>query len=203
MLTLIAHNDDDLLRLFDLDHATNDRLWAENGHLPGIASHELVFGVPHYGVINASFTHAHPLGSRFNGPDRGAWYAGFEIETAQAEMIFHKTREYAEINRYEDSVSYDDYLADFGGEYCDLRGPGKFKAILDLKSYSASQIFAARLLNRGGLGVVYPTVRRRSGTCLACFRPGAIGNVRKHYRYWFTWSGSPDPQVVCSSEAAQ
>lgn len=43
-------------------------------------------GVPYYRIVNAAFTHAHPLGSRFNDPDRGAWYAAFELETAQAEI---------------------------------------------------------------------------------------------------------------------
>ncbi len=59
--------------------------------LPGIGVRELLFGVPYYRVVNAAFTHAHPLGSRFNGPDRGAWYAAFETRTAQAEVAFHKT----------------------------------------------------------------------------------------------------------------
>lgn len=35
------------------------------------------------------------LGSRFNGPDRGAWYAAFETRTAQAEVAFHKAVELA------------------------------------------------------------------------------------------------------------
>lgn len=68
VLTRIADNSQHLQDLFDLDHATNDRLSAENGLLPGISSYELVFGVPNYRVINAVFTHAHLLGSRFNGP---------------------------------------------------------------------------------------------------------------------------------------
>src|SRR3954452_24655462 len=87
VLTLIADDHDHLKSLFDLDRATNDRLWAEDGRLPGIASYELVFGVPNYRVINGSFTHPHPLGSRFNNSERGAWYAGFELETSQAEII--------------------------------------------------------------------------------------------------------------------
>jgi hypothetical protein len=53
---------------------------AENDLLPGIGVRELLFGVPYYRVVNAAFTHAHPLGSRFNDPERGAWYAAFEIK---------------------------------------------------------------------------------------------------------------------------
>src|SRR5436853_318254 len=74
----------------------NDRLLAEHQRFPGIGVEELVFGVPCSHVVNAAFCHPHPLGSRFNGPDRGAWYAGFALETAQAEVAFHKRVELAE-----------------------------------------------------------------------------------------------------------
>src|SRR5690606_4874539 len=97
VLADIADDDAHLRDIFDLDNATNDRLLAENGLLPGIGIHELVFGVPYYRIVNAAFCHAHPLGSRFNGPDRGAWYAAFEPETAQAEIAFHKWVELAEV----------------------------------------------------------------------------------------------------------
>ena len=69
---------------------------AENNLLPGIGIHELVFGVPNYRIVNAAFCHPHPLGSRFNGPDRGAWYAGTELETAHAEVVYHRGNELAE-----------------------------------------------------------------------------------------------------------
>ena len=36
VLVRIAASDDDLAAIFDLDHATNDRLLGENGLLPGI-----------------------------------------------------------------------------------------------------------------------------------------------------------------------
>jgi len=196
VLIFIADNGQHLQDLFDLDHATNDRLWAENDLLPGITGHELVFGVQNYRVINGAFTHANPQGSRFNGSDRGAWYAGFELETAQAEIIFHKTREYIEINRFDDSVSYDDYLADFSGEFHDIRDSEGFRKYLDPNSYVASQRLSEDLLKAGSLGVVYPSVRRRDGTCIACFRPAAVGNVRKHDRYAFTWAGRITPQLT-------
>ena len=115
VLVRIADDDDHLRGIFDLDDATNDRLLAENDLLPGIGVDELVFGIAHYRIINAAFTHASPLGSRFNGPDRGAWYAGFELETSRAEVAWHKSVELAEIGWFHESVTYDDYRADFGG----------------------------------------------------------------------------------------
>ena len=48
---------------------------------------------------------ARPRGlNRFNGPNRGAWYAAFEIETAITEVSFHLTRELDNIGVYETTV---------------------------------------------------------------------------------------------------
>ena len=199
VLARIADDNKHLQDLFDLDHATNERLWGENGLLPGISSQELVFGVPNYRVINAAFTHAHPLGSRFNGPDRGAWYAAFALKTAQAEVAFHKSTEYAEIDRFEDSITYDDYLADFSGNFHDLRKSPKFDRVLAPDSYVTSQAVSQRLLDTGSSGIVYPSVRHAGGTCIACFRPALVVNVRKDKRYRFTWRGTPIPKIISYS----
>ena len=196
VLTRIANTEQHLQDLFHLDHATNERLWGEHGLLLGIDGHELLFGVPNYHVINATFTHAHPLGSRFNGPDRGAWYAGFALKTAQAEIIFHKSTEYSEVGRFEDSVTYDDYLADFSGSFHDIRKSVASTRVLAPDSYVASQELSQRLLDHGSLGIVYPSVRHAGGTCVACFRPALVANVRKHRTYRFTWDGSPIPKIT-------
>src|SRR6202051_3337421 len=126
VLTRLATDDKHLQDLFDLDHATNERILAENGLLPGIGIHELVFSVPNHRVINAAFTHAHPLGARFSGPDRGAWYAAFELKSSQAEVAFHKAVELAEVQWFEEQVTFDDYLADFSAEFHDIRADGQF-----------------------------------------------------------------------------
>lgn len=196
VLVRIADDDDHLQAIFDLDHATNDRLLAENDLLPGIGINELVFGVSSYRVINAAFTHTHPQGSRFNGPDRGAWYAGFEQATAQAEVAWHKSLELAEIDWFNESITYDDYLADFAGEYHDIREEGAYSDCLNPDSYVASQALAEQLLNAGSAGIIYPSVRHPGGVCLGCFRPPLVTNVRKSFRFRFTWSGESVPEIV-------
>jgi RES domain-containing protein len=196
VLARLANTGADLAELYELDNATNDRLLAENDLLPGIRVHELLFGVPYYRIVNASFTHAHPLGSRFNSPDRGAWYAAFEIRTAQAEVAFHKSLDLEEIGRFDDEVTFDDYLADFSCELHDLRARPAFAAYLDPGSYVASQTLAARLLDHGSLGIVYPSVRRVGGTCIACFRPALVMNVRRAKTYRFRWNGAPTPVIT-------
>jgi len=196
VLAAIADDEAHLQAIFDLDAATNDRLRAEHGLLPGIGPEELVFAVPQAAIVNAAFCHAHPLGGRFNGPDRGAWYAAFELATSQAEVGFHKSVQLGEIGRFEDTVTYDDYLADFSASFHDLRRARGFRACLDPTSYTESQELAERLLDAGSLGVVYPSVRHAAGTSLACFRPALVSNVRRAKTYRFTWTGTPEPVVT-------
>jgi len=195
VLARIAGDAVQLRDIFDLDSVTNERLLAENGLLPGIGIHELVFGVPHYRSVNAAFCHAHPLGSRFNGPDRGAWYAAFELETSQAEVAFRKAIELAEVQWLEEQVTFDDYLADFSADFHDIRGDGQFADCLAPDSYMASQDLAHQSLDAASLGVIYPSVRDAGGTCVACFRPALVMNVRKGRTYRFTWQGNPQPEV--------
>jgi len=195
VLTTLADDVEHLQNLFQLDNATNGRLLAERGALPGIGVDELVFGIPNFRIINAAFTYPRPEGSRFNTGSRGAWYCAFEFETALAELVFHKTVEYQEVNYFEDSVSYQVFLADFGHTFHDLRDQPEFADCLDPRSYVASQGLTTELLPQGSLGIVYPSVRCVSGINLACFRPALVGNVRKGATYRLTWSGAPGPQV--------
>jgi RES domain-containing protein len=195
VLVPLAEDDDVLRDLFDLDNATNERLRGETGLLPGIGVDELVFGVPNFRIINAAFTYARPEGSRFNDGDRGAWYCAFETETALAEVSFHKAVEYQEINRFDDSVTYQAMLADFTATFHDLRGANACPECLDPESYVVSQGLANELLESGSMGVIYPSVRRPEGTNLACFRPALVGNVRKGLAYRLTWAGSPTPVI--------
>lgn len=196
VLNRIADSPRHLDDIFKLDIATNERTLVESGIPTGIDVHELLFGLPYSQIVNAAFTHPHPLGSRFNGPDRGAWYSGFELETAMAEVAFHKTIDLLEIGVLEDDVTYDEYRADFSAEFHDLRRSKRFAKYLDPNSYVASQQLAEELLAAGSLGIVYPSVRNSGGTCIACFRPALVMNVAKGATYRFVWSGETTPTVT-------
>jgi hypothetical protein len=181
--------------IFELDNATNARLQAEENLSPDISPRELVFHVPNYRIINAAFTHSNPLGARFTTPERGAWYASFELATTKAEVLFHKNIEFAEINWKErEEISYDDYLADFTATFHDLRPEaGEMdealrSEVLSPNSYVRSQELAVELMDLGSLGVLHPSVRREGGTCIACFRPSIVANVRKSTQYRLIWT---------------
>jgi len=190
VLNRLTEDENELKNLFELEGATNERLLGEAGVLPSISVHELVFGISYAHIVNAAFTHAHPSGSRFNLADRGAWYAAFAHETAEAEVAFHTAQELEEIDwPDEESMNFVDYLADFRGDYHDIRGNKQFANCLDPDSYHNSQLLARELLQQGSAGIVYPSVRHQGGMYLTCFRPALVMNVRKGPTLKFTFKG--------------
>jgi RES domain-containing protein len=191
VLAELADNEREVQGLVELDGATNARLLGEEGLLPGIGVHELLYGVAYSQIVNASFTHAAPPGGRFNNNRRGAWYAALERETSIAEVAFHKLEQLREVDwKFEEVSTCDDYLADFAAEFHDLRGvSSSFRKYLKPspipECYRESQQLAAKLLQRGSNGIVYPSVRLQGRTCIACFRPVLVYHVRLSTRLEF------------------
>jgi len=190
---LAEQGEDEFVRdLVSIDAATNTRLKADEGLLPGISVHELVYGTSYSNIVNSAFTHASPFGGRFNTSDRGAWYAGVERQTSVAEIAFHKVRELDEVSWPDEEVSScDDYLADLHAEFESLFGerfrdfedylkPGPFP-----ECYAESQNLASKLIEQGSNGIIYPSVRRSGGTCVVCFRPALVYHVRRGARLEF------------------
>jgi RES domain-containing protein len=201
VLTRLTDDPDDLKALFELEGATNDRLLGEAGLLPGITVRELVFGLSYSHIVNAAFTHASPFGSRFNGPERGAWYAAFSRKTSEMEVAYHKMKELQEISWQEEEIfTYFDFLAGLRGKFHGIRDDHAFENCLDPSSYGASQKLARELLEAGSAGVVYPSVRHKVGTCIACFRPALLNNVRKGSKISITFENAFAPPVIEQSE---
>ena len=93
------------------------------------------------------------------------------------------------------------YLADFAGEFHDLRVrcPPSRPASTPTAS-SLTQELAQLLLDQGSLGLVYPSIRHPTGACLACFRPAVLSYVRKSPGFRFTWAGEPAPHVTLEED---
>lgn len=189
VLSRLTENESELNNLIELDGATNDRLLGEEGMLPSIGVHELVYGVRYAHIVNAAFTHASPFGARFNDSRRGAWYAGLELETSAAEVAFHRRQQLEEIDWEPEEVStFDDYLGDFAAEFHDLtKATGKYQKYLEPfpvpDCYREPQQLAAELLLNQSNGILYPSVRYVGGTCIVCFRPVLVYHVRQWARF--------------------
>ncbi|KAB2773218.1 MULTISPECIES: RES family NAD+ phosphorylase [Brucella/Ochrobactrum group] len=154
-----------------------------------------------YTLINAAFCHARPPGNRFNSQDRGAWYCAFGIDaklTSQAEIIFHRTRALTAVGCFDDIGHYRELLAGFTSSFHDLRSmPDHASLQTDPAiAYPVGQTLAKSIFASGGNGLIYPSVRRPGGGCIAVFRPSVIQNVRQGDHITFKWDGSAIPSIL-------
>lgn len=181
---------DVLADLSELDAATNERKIAERGGNSAIGPGELLSGVPEAHIVNAAFCRPGPHGGRFHGPRRGAWYASFEIETSIAEVAFHKRRFLSDARvQGRHGFDYAEFLADFSGAFHTLDAMEQESCLQPEpvpQCYLAPQELANKLLFEGSNGIVYPSVRRREGTCIACFRPALVFHPRRGQQYQIT-----------------
>lgn len=195
VLLPLTRNHGELMDIQALEMATSARLMEQQ--MPTVD--ELVFDRPNHSLINAAFCYPRPNGSRFNPGSRGAWYAGFTAETAVQEVSFHLTRELAAIDRYDNRTDYAELLADFEAPFHDLRDADPAThACLHADpaiGYPAGQGLALAVRQAGGTGIIYPSVRHAGGTCLACFVPRDVANVRQGGVWHLEWQGDPTPLV--------
>lgn len=194
VLADVADDDAMLDAITLLDGASDERIQTERIGKVGISTYELVYGIPNAHIVNAAFSYASALGSRFNDETRGAWYAGDELETSLAEVTYHKAKRLAEIivpelpeQRPDRDVStYDDWLADFRSKFHTLDPPGAWADCLMAEPvpdcYVTSQKLAQALLAENSNGLVYPSVRRPAHSCVVCFRPALVYNPRRDVR---------------------
>jgi hypothetical protein len=200
VLRPLVDTDEEYQELARLESATHGRLRAEESGLGALEPRELVFNVPNYTFINAAFAYPRPGGNRFNDGGRGAWYCGFEVETSLREVAFHLTRALAEAGDAFDNVTdYAELFADFTGDFQDIRRVRPKPDCLAADpaiGYPVGQALARALIaEKRVLGIVYPSVRRRGGTCLAAFHPYVVQNVRQGGLWRMTWSGRPEPRI--------
>ncbi|MEZ4267563.1 MAG: RES family NAD+ phosphorylase [Myxococcota bacterium] len=121
----------------------------------------------------AGFTHPAPDGSRFADGSFGTYYAAEGLDTAVAETAHHMGRFYG------DSAEEPGLLADMRvyvgairHSFHDIREG--HDDLHDPDSYVASKAFAHALREAGSDGVVYRSVRRPGGECVAAFWPDVV-----------------------------
>lgn len=188
----------DLAALSEIEGATSSRLLAEARGTSGLTAGELLHGVPHARFVNASFAYAKPREpNRFNGPERGAWYAALAVETAIAEVTFHLTQALADAGDFNAVVDYAEMFASLAGEFVDLRGMPDHPALSPDKAmgYPVGNALADTTRARGLNGIIYPSVRHPDGTCFAVLFPHAVQSVAQGDVHRITWSGRPEPRV--------
>jgi hypothetical protein len=93
-----------------------------------------------------------------------------------------------------DDSTFDDWLADFRSSLHVLQPSTKFEEYLQPEPvpecYLPSQQLARQLLEAKSNGIVYPSVRRKGSTCLVCFRPTLVYNLRLGARVGIAFSAT-------------
>lgn len=193
VLKPLIDTDEELEILAAFEGLTNQRLHAERSGLGDLEARELMFKAFGQSWINAAFAYTRPEGNRFNDAGRGAWYCAFDDLTAIEEIAYHRTRELARIQVFEDEAEYQVLLAAFIGDFHDVRGFSKSADFLGpdpMIAYRAGQKLAQALRAQHSRGIVYPSARKAGGICLVAFQPHLVQNVRPGARWRLSWSGS-------------
>ncbi len=190
---------DDLEALAEIEGATSGRLWTQASGADRLDRRELVFGIPHASLVNASFSYWLPRSwNRFNGPGRGAWYAAFAVEACIAEVTFHMERELANVGDFNATVEYGEMFAGFVGDFVDVRSVDPRPDYLDpdpARSYPAGNMLADAVRTAGHGGIVYSSVRAPGGTCLVALVLHAVQAVAQGRVIRLSWRGTPGPEV--------
>ena len=163
---------DELDAVFAVQALTNPRLRVEVGEIDLVATEERVVGHGSTPVM-AAFTHLNRGGSRFSDGTWGVYYAAESLETAVAEVSFHCGRFMAETRQPPIDVDYRAYVAGIVQPMHDIRGR-RWSEAHDPDGYAASVALAREYRSAGSWGLLYRSMRRPDGECVAVFRPKAV-----------------------------
>lgn len=175
----------DLDVILELEAATNPRVLDAAGELSMVRPEDRIAG-PGSAPIMAAFTHTKP--SRFSDGSYGVYYAAHDEATAIAETSYHRGRFLRDAGLRSEHLQMRVYRAQINGTYDDVRMRTRRARIYDPNSYDASQTYARRLYVKNAVdGIVFRSVRRPEGECVAVFRPTRIRrcDVYRHLEYRF------------------
>lgn len=179
----------DLDVVFAIEALTNPRVRQELGQLSLVPPAERVVGAGAT-LIMAAFTHLNPLGSRFSDGSWGVYYAADSLNTAVAEVSYHRALFLARTSEEAIDIDLRWLHADLMDRLHDLRGQGaSMPGVYDPGRYGASQDLGRALRAQGSQGIVYDSVRWPQGQCAAVFKPRALSNARTAGHIGMHWDG--------------
>ncbi len=178
---------EDLDNVLAIEAITNDRLREAAEAIRLVPAADRVVG-PGASFIMAPFAYVRPGRFSPNGM-LGVYYAGDTLATAIAETTYHRAQFYADTNERPLLAEQRVIEATIGATVAVAAAELNRAALLDPDSYGASFVFGSVAHAAGLDGVVYPSVRRRDGTCVGIFRPRCITNARTTTYLGYRWNG--------------
>ncbi|MDQ3289335.1 MAG: RES family NAD+ phosphorylase [Pseudomonadota bacterium] len=187
----------DIDALFELEGRTNPRIREQLGQIQLIPAERRVSG-PGTTPVMAAFTHLNRDGSRFSNGSFGVYYAAQDRDTAVAETVFHRARFLAYTREPRSILEMRCYLSDIAADLHDVRGG--YAGLHDPDNYAESQRTALELRAAGSNGLVYDSVRRPGGQCVALFYPDLVASTRQSAHLYYHWNGHEMTHVVVADE---
>ena len=186
----------DLEAVFAIEALANPRLRDEIGELQLVAPEERVSG-PGATPVMAAFTHLNPEGSRFSDGTYGVYYAAHSLETAIAEVSYHRAVFLRRTDEPPIDVDMRLITASVEAELHDLlevegeaANTDRYAAVLDPDDYGPSQVLGRRLRAVQSWGIRYPSVRHAGGECVGIFRPRALRHAKAAAHLALHWDGT-------------
>ena len=172
------------------------------GSALAIPPKDRVYG-PGAGYVMAPFAYPSPDGTRFGPPAMtagsfGVYYAARDETTAIAEVKHHRVAFLEAVKATAQDLDFEVLNAPVtGSQFFDLRDKERdFKDVYSPTDYKSSQRLGAELRERGGDGIVYDSVRREGGECVAVFRPRCVGPCKPVKHLIFRWDGSQITSIL-------
>lgn len=179
----------DFEALYALEAMTNDRIRDEVGLISLVPPAERLFGNGS-GPIMAAFAHLNPQGSRFSDGRYGVFYCAKEKETAIAETRHHASLFLAATHEASTRLQMRLYTVQVNGEAVDLRVAAVTGThIIVPDNYDYPQGIGRQLRAEGVQGILYPSVRKSGGKCLAALRTGILSDCLHSAYLEYNWNG--------------
>lgn len=187
----------DLDAVIALEGMTNPRLRQEAGKIDLVPRQRRISG-PGTTPVMAAFTHLNPEGSRFSDGRYGVYYAARDRDTAIAETMHHKARFLRATAEPACVLEMRAYCARVAGAFHDLRGG--WPELHDPDGYARSRAAARALREAGSDGLLFDSVRRPGGECVAAFHPDLVSPVRQQAHLYYHWDGRAFTHAVVAGE---
>ncbi|MFG6417212.1 RES family NAD+ phosphorylase [Roseateles sp. DC23W] len=161
---------EDFDAIFAVQALVNPRVRQQVGQIDLVPKADRVFGAGSSPIM-AAFCHLNPEGSRFADGTWGVYYGAQSLETAVAEVSYHRAKFLAATDQLPIDVDLRCYVATVQTPLVDVRS---VTDVHEPDSYAASRELAKEQRTAGAAGLLYNSVRDPGRECVAVFRPNAI-----------------------------
>ncbi len=169
---------------------TNPRVVDSIGQLDLVPVSRRVSG-PGASYVMAPFVHCSPdRPGRFHDGHFGVFYAANDFETAVAETVHHVAKF---LTATKEKPGWVSVMRELKGMVerglLDIR-TGAYDNLLDPDNYAPAQAFANQHRASGADGILYPSVRKKGGECIAAFWPDVPGLPVQSGHWRYHWDGA-------------